>query len=143
MRTPDDTAHEIPRLPAAQRLRCGACETVHGPNLDPSTNEARCPHCGALDAAQPNYPELTAAQLLTIADESLHGVLRAIVGRGCKLAIYENHDLGHYELGRLVFLSYGHPESTFSTPPPCAPNSADYGLGWRYLPVAIYTADVI
>lgn len=143
MRTPDETANVIPRLSAEQRLRCSACDTVHGPNLDPATNEARCPHCGALDAAKPNYPVLTAAQLLTIADESIHEQLRALVATGRHVAVYENHDLGHYELGRLVFLTYGGDDSTFAEPPACAPDSPQYGLGWRYLPVAIYTASTI
>jgi hypothetical protein len=44
---------------------------------------------------------------------------------------YQNHDLGHRELGHLQFLAVG-PGCTFKEPPPRCPDT-QHGLGWRYL----------
>lgn len=53
--------------------------------------------------------------------------------RGGKWAAYQNHDMGHSELGLLVFLQYGEGR-THATPPERAPDGP-HGLGWRYLHV--------
>lgn len=46
-------------------------------------------------------------------------------------AAYQNHDLGHYDLGGLRFLAIG-PQCTFQGPPSRYPDT-QHGLGWRYL----------
>lgn len=46
-------------------------------------------------------------------------------------AVYQNHDLGHSEVGRLQFLKVGD-GCTFATAPARMPDS-HLGIGWRYL----------
>ena len=46
-------------------------------------------------------------------------------------AAYENHDLGHPNVGHLVFLVVG-PTRTFKEAPEKAPDGP-WGMGWRYL----------
>lgn len=55
--------------------------------------------------------------------------------RGGTWYAYQNHDLGHPELGHLRFLQVG-PECTYQEAPERYPDS-QYGLGWRYLRVGI------
>lgn len=52
--------------------------------------------------------------------------------RGGKWCAFQNHDLGHPEVGNLRFLQYGGTGSTFATPPDRYPDT-QHGLGWRYL----------
>lgn len=61
--------------------------------------------------------------------------LEAMRSRGGLWACYQNHDLGHRDIGRLVFLQYGGPDSTFDSPPDRYPDVPEVGLGWRYLHV--------
>lgn len=53
---------------------------------------------------------------------------------------YQNHDLGHPDLGRLTFFVVG-PGRTYQDPPRHAPDSAAIGLGWRYLLVGYVDLD--
>jgi hypothetical protein len=48
-------------------------------------------------------------------------------------AAYQNHDLGHPELGHLQFLATG-PGNTFKQPPDRFPDTARR-IGWRYVHV--------
>jgi hypothetical protein len=52
---------------------------------------------------------------------------------GQRWAAYQNHDLGHPDIGRLAFLKVG-PGCTFPTPPERRPDTPDL-IGWRYLHV--------
>lgn len=53
-----------------------------------------------------------------------------------RVAVYQNHALDSADAGRLAFLIIG-PTRTFHDPPDRAPDSAEYGPGWKYLPVGI------
>jgi hypothetical protein len=44
---------------------------------------------------------------------------------------YQNHDLGHFDVGRLAFLVCG-PSRTHREPPGCYPDTSSLGFGWRY-----------
>jgi len=46
---------------------------------------------------------------------------------------FQNHDLGHYDLGHLIFLAVGS-KNTFTTVPARMPDT-EKALGWRYIPV--------
>lgn len=52
---------------------------------------------------------------------------------------YQNHDLGHYNVGHLQFLAVG-PGCTFKTPPERYPDTK-HGLGWRYVLVGTVDLD--
>lgn len=59
-------------------------------------------------------------------------------------AAYENHDLGHPNLGHLRFLKYG-PDCTLKEPPEKYPDTS-LGIGWRYVyigTVNLETGEVI
>ena len=57
--------------------------------------------------------------------------LQAMRDRPGLWAAYENHDLGHPDLGHLRFLKCG-PECTLKEPPARYPDTADF-IGWRYV----------
>jgi hypothetical protein len=66
--------------------------------------------------------------------------------RGDGVAVYENHDLGHPELGHKIFLSYGSPAAqiTMDTPPgPCPVDLGRLGgrMHWRYRLVGTYRGE--
>jgi hypothetical protein len=46
---------------------------------------------------------------------------------------FQNHDLGHIDLGHLQFLAIG-PDCTFKTVPKRMPDTAQ-SINWRYVPV--------
>jgi hypothetical protein len=46
-------------------------------------------------------------------------------------AAYQNHDLGHYDIGHLKFLAVG-PQNTFKETPPRMPDTQST-IGWRYV----------
>jgi hypothetical protein len=48
-----------------------------------------------------------------------------------KWAAFQNHDLGHPDLGHLRFLAIG-PGCTFKTPPARMPDTKEV-IGWRYI----------
>lgn len=58
-------------------------------------------------------------------------VLDQIRERGGRWAVYENQDMGHPDQGQLQFIKYG-PGCTYPTPPPHAPDTEAWGLGWRF-----------
>lgn len=62
--------------------------------------------------------------------------LEAMRERGGRWAAYQNHDLGHRELGHLQFLQYGGKDNTFMVPPKSYPDTAQR-IGWRYLLVGV------
>jgi hypothetical protein len=52
--------------------------------------------------------------------------------RGGEWFAYQNHDLGHPDIGHLSFLQCGEGR-TFVTPPERRPDFPGGSLGWRYL----------
>lgn len=59
--------------------------------------------------------------------------------RGDGVAVYENHDLGHPELGHRKFLSYGSADAQLETdePPERLPDIGG-AINWRYQLVGVY-----
>ena len=66
-------------------------------------------------------------------DPEVLAKLQAQHKSGCAWVAYQNHDLGHHDVGGIRFLLTG-PGATFAAPPPRSPDT-HFGLGWRYLPV--------
>jgi hypothetical protein len=52
---------------------------------------------------------------------------------GTTWAAYQNHDLGHYDVGHLRFMAIG-PGCTFKTAPERHPDTPQL-IGWRYIHV--------
>lgn len=52
--------------------------------------------------------------------------------RGDSIAVFRNEDLGHYDIGRTVFLPIAKSVEV-KIGETRAPDHQDYGLGWRYL----------
>lgn len=79
----------------------------------------------------------TADEILAMADEEIRDALTRIIGRvqhrGDGLAVYENMELGHPEIGLLYFMSYGSEVSQIETknPPTTMPDIGGV-IGWRY-----------
>ena len=46
---------------------------------------------------------------------------------------YQNHDLGHYDIGHLYFLAVGS-KNTYTEAPARMPDT-NLGIGWRYIKV--------
>src|SRR6056300_1562022 len=65
---------------------------------------------------------------------------RRIAERGDGIALYENHDLGHPEVGDLIALSYGSSEAmveSMELPESCPVDLGAHGkMAWRYVLVA-------
>lgn len=59
--------------------------------------------------------------------------------RGDGVAVYENHDLGHPDIGHKQFVSYGSPSAQLEVdyPPERLPDIGGR-IGWRYILVATY-----
>lgn len=57
--------------------------------------------------------------------------LRLLRERGGRWFAYQNQDLGHPEVGHLVFLKCG-PGCTFETPPERCPDYPEH-IMWRYV----------
>lgn len=57
--------------------------------------------------------------------------------RGDGAAIYENHDLGHPDLGCCKIVSFGSPDAQLeaNVPPACLPDTGAQ-INWRYVLVA-------
>lgn len=62
-------------------------------------------------------------------------------GKG--LAVYENHDLGHPELGRRRFFSFGTPDAQFTDEPPVRLPDFPTEINWRYVLVGTYRGEVV
>ena len=82
---------------------------------------------------------------LILGDERPHeDALVQMRERGNYWAAYQNHDMGHPQLGHLQFIKYG-PGCTFVSPPEPCPDTV-HGLGWRYVFVGIVdlaTGDIV
>ena len=71
------------------------------------------------------------------------GKLNAWLARGDGVAVYENHDLGHPELGRIVCLSFGSPESALGVEPPQRMPDLPQLIGWRYQLIGTYRGEAL
>ncbi len=60
--------------------------------------------------------------------------------RGDGIAMYENRDMGHPELGTKRFVSFGSPAAQLETdtPPDMLPDGVGGGVNWRYGLVGTY-----
>jgi hypothetical protein len=61
------------------------------------------------------------------------------LARGDGIAVYENQDLGHHDLGSCRLMSYGSPHAQLETdvPPSTMPDIGNE-IGWRYLLAGTY-----
>ena len=64
--------------------------------------------------------------------------------RGDGIAVYENHDLGHPELGHRQFVSFGSPAAQLETdtPPEGLPDIGGR-INWRYRLVGVYRGELL
>jgi len=61
--------------------------------------------------------------------------LQGFLDEGCRIAVYQNHDLSHSGLGSLAYLKVGR-TAPYKEAPERLPDSR-IGLGWRDILVAI------
>ena len=80
-------------------------------------------------------------QYLTEADD-ITGQVNRWLERGDGVAVYENQDLGHPEVGWPRLASYGGPEAMLVTdePPQRLPDTPKH-INWRYQLVAVYRGE--
>lgn len=76
--------------------------------------------------------EAMEAKLILDTDRPDASALEAMRERGGTWAAYQNHDMGHRDLGGLAFLKIG-PGCTNVTAPKHYPDGTSVGMGWRYL----------
>lgn len=79
-------------------------------------------------------------------DEELRDYNRALinrwVSRGDGVAVYENLDLSHYELGKAQLVSFGSGESMLPGPvPPVQMPDIGNAINWRYRLVGVYVGE--
>jgi hypothetical protein len=60
------------------------------------------------------------------------------VARGDGVAVYRNEDLGHAEMGRMRFVSFGGPAAQFRDPPPARLPDFPDEINWRYVLFGLY-----
>lgn len=60
------------------------------------------------------------------------------LARGDGIAVYENQDLGHPDLGHRQFASFGSPEAMFPDAPPERLPDFPGQINWRYSLVGTY-----
>lgn len=89
-------------------------------------------------------------KLLELARESSYGdeewlsaaveTFNRQLGRGDKIAVYENHDLGHPEMGHRKYVSYGSPAAYLEVdePPQRLPDTPQE-INWRYALIGVCT----
>lgn len=80
--------------------------------------------------------ELREALLEIGAVEQVNGWL----ARGDGIAVYENHDFGHPDLGHRRYVSYGSAQAQIEkdVPPEQMPDLAGHSPNWRYRLVGVY-----
>lgn len=66
-------------------------------------------------------------------------IMKRWLARGDGIAVYENHDMGHPELGHRQLVSYGSPAATLETdtPPERLPDFPAT-INWRYSLIGVY-----
>lgn len=84
--------------------------------------------------------------LKLLADEGMESAVPTInkwLARGDGAAVYENHDLGHPEIGHKQIVSFGSESAQLETdePPKTLPDMAT--INWRYQLVGTYRGDLL
>lgn len=79
-------------------------------------------------------------KLMIGSDKAAPEALKSMKTSPCNFAdtkwyAYQNHDLGHYDIGHLQFLAVGS-QNTFKDAPNRMPDTRT-SLGWRYIKVGI------
>lgn len=71
-------------------------------------------------------------------------LLNRWLGRGDGVAVYENHELGHPEMGLCQITSYGSQAAQIEAPePPAILPDIGHRINWRYVLIATYRGDQI
>jgi len=86
----------------------------------------------------------THAEARALVPEVHHATVNKWLARGDGLAVYENHELGHPELGHRQYASYGSSAAQLETQTPPA-RLPDIGqrINWRYLLVGTYRGEAL
>lgn len=81
--------------------------------------------------------EITISEALDMVPEESRHIVERWLGRGDGIAVYENQELGHPELGHKQFVSYGSSAAQLETdePPTILPDIGGR-INWRYCLVA-------
>jgi hypothetical protein len=74
---------------------------------------------------------ITRDELLMFVNPEVGVVLGEWLDDGRSVACYQNHDMGHSEIGHRKFMSYGTSDSTFRDPPDILPDTDE--INWRYV----------
>jgi hypothetical protein len=87
---------------------------------------------------------LTPAEVRALVPEQHHATVNRWLQRGDGLAVYENHDLGHPDLGHRQFASFGSAAAQLETqaPPDRLPDIGQR-INWRYVLVGVYRGGVL
>jgi len=109
----ESVVHEEP-LAHMRRYRCGECEACKTVESSKKVLAPNPPFEHANDATVECWNKV-------LADNPCQS----------KWYAYQNHDLGHYNIGHLQFLIVG-PGCTYKEPPQHYPDTK-HGLGWRYI----------
>lgn len=87
-----------------------------------------------------NAKQLTRDELKLDAEH--FDVVNKWLRRGDGIAVYENHDLGHPNVGHRKFLSFGSPAATLgSLDPPLRLPDTRTEINWRYQLVGVYRGE--
>jgi hypothetical protein len=87
---------------------------------------------------------MTKDELEAIVDsDAVREAVNRWLAAGKGVAVYENHDLGHPEVGHKQFLSYGAPEAQFEDEPPQRLPDFPTQINWRYELIGTYRGDLI
>lgn len=75
---------------------------------------------------------MTKSRLIIGNEKAEPEALERMRERGGEWYAYQNHDMGHPQLGHLKFLKCGH-GCTFATAPTRMPDTPDGAINWRYI----------
>ena len=79
-------------------------------------------------------PELATPIPVVVTAPGAKATFQRWIARGDAVGVFSNHDLGHRECGRLVFIPLDAEEQNhLPVGKAHAPDNASWGLGWRYL----------
>lgn len=100
-------------------------------------------------ATEYNANEITEALRNYLGDEEVFVVtiqqVNRWLDRGDGIAMYENHDLGHPDVGHRKFTSYGSPQAQLEVPvpPDILPDGIGGTINWRYQLVSTYKGEAL
>ena len=73
--------------------------------------------------------------------ETVREKFTRLVDDGDLIGIYENHDLGHPDVGRRIAFVYNGPVIAFAKIGTTKCHDGEHGLGWRYILITV-TGDI-